>query len=227
MTKSLKPPSSVNRLENGNIEIILILPWPDIQKAYQSASDEAVLEAQLPGFRKGKAPRHLVEPKLDKTHLYSHAVEHLLPPAYAAAVKVHSLKPILNPKITIRQATPNLDWTFTALVCEAPAVTLPSPLKPPPDPKNLADYISVKVPDLLVEEEANHRLSALAENLSQLGLTVEKYLTTKKISREDLLASTSQTARADLANEFILETIRTSQVLPDRKSTLDFIKSLV
>ena len=67
--------------------------------AYESVVKEAVAGAELPGFRKGKAPRNLVEPKLDRNQTLNHTLSHLIPKEYAAAVKEHSLKPLLNPKL--------------------------------------------------------------------------------------------------------------------------------
>lgn len=139
----------------------LTISWTQIQQAY-------VAEAELPGFRKGKAPRELVEAKLNKTRILSQALGHLLPKVYAAAVKEHSLKPILHPQIKIVSGKEGEDWVFTAITCEAPTVH--------------------QIPDLLVELQTDHRLATLAENLSGLGITVDKYLAAKKLTPESLRA---------------------------------------
>lgn len=225
MTKSSPPPSSLNKLANGTIELTLVIPWSEIQKAYEKEVGEAVANAEIQGFRKGKAPRSMVEPKLDKSHLYSHAVQNLLPEAYASAVKNNNLKPILYPQIKIIKGQENADWEFLATTCEAPSVTLPDKLSP--DLNILRQKSQVKVPDLLVEEEANHRLASLAENITKLGLTTEQYLTSKKLTPISLKSQISQSSRVDLETEFILLHIQNAQKIPDRKSTLDFLHKLV
>lgn len=217
--------SRINRLDNGNIEITLTIPWPNIQKASEAQIEEAIKNAEIKGFRKGQAPRSLVEPQLKADQLYSHALQHLLPEAYAQAVKDHSLKPLLHPHITVKSGQHSQDWIFTATTCEAPPVTLPPKLTS--DLNELRKLSSVKVPDLLVEEEINHRLSALAENLTSLGLTTQKYLETKKLTPETLKANLATQARADLEMEFILAEIQKTKQLKDRKSTLDYLKTLV
>ncbi|MBI2587559.1 trigger factor family protein [Candidatus Amesbacteria bacterium] len=217
--------NEVTRKDNGTIELTLVIPWSNIQAAYGKEVDAAVADAEIQGFRKGKAPRSIIEPKLDKSRLYSHAVQHLLPEAYAAAVKEHHLKPVLHPQIKIIKSQEGQDWDFLATTCEAPPVTLPDKLSP--NLNILRQKSQVKIPDLLVAEEANHRLAALAENITRLGLTTEQYLTSKKLTPDSLKSQIAQSSRIDLETEFILLHIQNAQKLPDRKSTLDFLQKLV
>lgn len=224
MTKSSQPPSSLNRPLNGNLELTLTVPWDRIQKAYDGAVNEAVADAEVPGFRKGKAPRNLIEPKLDRNHTLSHALGHLLPEIYAAAVKEHSLKPLLNPQIKIVSGKEGETWTFSAVTCETPEVKLPAQLKPL---DKLVAEVKITIPDVLVEEEANHRLAALAENITGLGMTIEQYLTTKKLTAPELQAQLAKDARRDLTTEFILMEVQKDQKLANRKAALDFLQKLV
>ncbi|HBC72650.1 MAG: Trigger factor [Candidatus Amesbacteria bacterium GW2011_GWB1_47_19] len=226
--------SQLRRLENGNIEITLILPWVDISKGISDQEKKAAGSAQVPGFRKGTAPKKLVEPLIDKSRLLNEAVRELLPQIYARTVAEHQLKPILYPHIHIDKGVQDQDWQFTALTCESPAVTLSFPLKFPPDIKDVSAKLellrhnsSVKIPDMLVEEEANHRLSNLAENITRLGLTIDQYLQTKKLSPETLKSQLASQSRADLEVEFILQHIQKQQQLADRKATLDFLTGML
>ncbi|MEK7154687.1 MAG: trigger factor [Patescibacteria group bacterium] len=224
VTKSSPPLSSLNRSLNGNLELTLTISWSRVQKAYDSAVAEAVASTQVPGFRKGKAPKDLVEPKLDRNHTLSHALGHLLPEVYAAAVQEHDLKPLLNPQIKIISGKEGESWTFLASTCEAPKVILPEKLKPL---DKLVAETKVVIPDLLIEEEANHRLAALAENITSLGMTIEQYLTTKKLTAAELKAKLAQEAKSDLSSEFILLEVQKSKKLADRKATLEFLQKLV
>lgn len=216
--------NEVTKKEDGSIQIKLVIPWPDIQSAYEKEVDETIANTEIQGFRKGKAPRDLVEPKLDKSQLYSHAVQHLLPKIYSTAVKEHNLKPILYPQISIQKNDFGQDWQFTATTCEAPEVILPEKLAKLDE---LRKIVAVKVPDLLVVEEVNHRLAALVENITQLGLTTESYLQSKKLTPETLKTQLSGQARSDLETEFILLAVQQGQKLADRKATLDFLQTLV
>lgn len=234
------PDSPIVRQASGTIEISLSLSWPKIQAEYEKQVQSAVANAELPGFRKGKAPRNLVEPKLDKSHLYSHAVQDLLPQAYAEVVKKYDLKPILYPRIQITQGDEGKDWQFVATTCEAPEVTLENYKdelkKVAAEPKDtvlsrkvekLLEIAKVEIPEMLVDEEVNHRLGSLADNLTKLGLTTENYLQTKKLTAETLKAQLAEESAHDLRVEFILSFIQKSEKLADRSATLDFLTSLV
>lgn len=216
--------SQLSRPLNGNLELTLSVPWSRVHSAYESVVVEAVSDAELPGFRKGKAPRNLVEPKLDHNQTLSHALSHLIPKEYAAAVKEHSLKPLLNPQIKIVSGKEGEDWVFSAITCEAPTVTLPKKLVPL---DKLIPACRVLIPDILVEEEANHRLNALVENLTQLGTSVTQYLSTKKLTPPELKAQLASQARADLTAEFIILEVQKTQKLADRTKTLEFLKNLL
>ena len=58
--------TTIKRLEDKTIELTLSIPWEDIKKTYDEVVEDFVKETELPGFRKGKAPRAAVEEKLDK-----------------------------------------------------------------------------------------------------------------------------------------------------------------
>jgi FKBP-type peptidyl-prolyl cis-trans isomerase (trigger factor) len=226
--------SELKRLENGTIELTLTLPWSDVAKAYDSAVEESVKNAEIKGFRKGHAPRTMVEPQLDKNQVMSHAIQHILPEAYAAAVKEHDLKPILYPQIKVVKGQEGEDWIFTATTCETPAVKLPDYKKSFDKDQKLNDRVEklvkeskVTIPDLLVEEEANHRLGSLVENLTQLGMNTDQYLASKKLTAEALKAQVAQEAKQALAVEFVLMAVQKEEKLENRQKTLDYLSGLV
>lgn len=232
--------ADINRLPNGNIELPIVLPWADIQKAYEKEVDHAVEHAKIEGFRPGKAPRDLVLKKLNQNDLYSHAIQHILPEVYAKVIKDAGIKPIVYPRLDLKKSAQGQDWEFIATTCEAPVVDLPDPLKlekakaDATREQKLGTIIDTlrkshtpTIPDILVEEESNHRLSALVENVTKLGLSMDQYLASKKTTKEDLLAKTAQEAKIDLEVEFLLQAIQSKNKLSDRKSTLDHLLSLV
>lgn len=233
--------SVIKRLENGNIEITLSVPWADIEAGYQTALDQAVANYEMDGFRKGHAPKELVEPKLDKNSLYTNSLQQLLPAIYSQAITDQKIKPLVNPHIHLDKAETGQDWQVTFTTCEVPLVALPADyleqvkqVKPKTPESKLSDVVAFLksivtfvVPDLIVEEEANHRLSALVDNVTQLGFTIESYLQSKKLTSEELKAQVANQSRYDLEVEFILIEVQKLQNLTDRKSTLDFLASQV
>ena len=135
--------SAIQKLANGTIQLTITIPFDEVKKEWESAIDEVVKSAELSGFRKGKAPRNLVEEKIDKEKIREEVLRKLLPIAYTEAIKTHGIKPIINPKIHVeriddpstlsesfdgeRSRTAHDEskgWQFTALTCEAPVVNL-------------------------------------------------------------------------------------------------------
>ncbi len=231
--------SDITHLPNGNIEIPITLPWADVQKEFDHQIDDAVAKAKIEGFRPGKAPRELVAARLDQNDLVTHAIQHLLPAVYAKAIKEAGIKPIVYPHLRLVSGKQNEDWKFIATTCEPPVVNLPEDLKLTKLASDLSredklekiigelKKYAPKIPDVLVEEESNHRLTALAENVTKLGMSMDNYLSSKKLTAEDLKASTAIQAKADLEVEFILQTVQDLYKKKDRKETLDHLLSVV
>jgi FKBP-type peptidyl-prolyl cis-trans isomerase (trigger factor) len=233
--------TSLNHLDNGNIEIRLSVPWNQIQAGFEAEVEEAVANAEISGFRKGKAPRSMVEPNLDRNHLFSHVIQKILPDIYNQAVKQLDIKPILYPQIHIEKGEEGKDWEFIAVTCEIPNVTMPENFekevagvtKDPADTRlaRILDYLrstsQISVPEVLVQEETNHRISSLVENLTKLGVDTQTYLQSKKLTPETFKAQIYEEAKTDLVIEFILEKIRQTKNLADRRKTLDFLLELV
>src|SRR4030042_2206075 len=118
--------SKMQHLTDGTIELVITIPWAEVQKTYDAVVDNTVKNAELSGFRKGKAPRNLVEEKLDKTKVYEDALQRIIPQAYGKAVEEQQIHPIVSPKIELQEATEKKDWRLRALTCEKPKVDLGS-----------------------------------------------------------------------------------------------------
>ena len=232
-------PASLSRQTDGTLTLTFSLPWAQIQTNYQKQIQKAVTSARVPGFRPGKAPRSLVEKDLDSSALYSQTLRDLFPPLYEQALKDHGLRPLLLPQIKLTKSEPNQDWQFTAATCEAPPFSLPDykaaaakiAIKDPPAKlQSVIDYLTkntaVPVPQLLIEEETRHRLSSLADNLTQLGLTSAQYLQTKKLTLDQLNSQIALDSTAALVLDFILDKIASEEHLADRTRTLDFLRTL-
>lgn len=116
--------SALQRLPDETIELSITIPWADIAKLYEQAIATAVQNAELPGFRKGKAPRMAVEEKLDKTKVYEEVLKDMLPKAYNEAITQQKIRPVVTPKVELKEANEGKDWIVCALTCEKPAVTL-------------------------------------------------------------------------------------------------------
>lgn len=219
---------------DGTIEFRLTIPWDKAKIVWGVVVEEMAKNANLPGFRKGKAPKNLVEGNLDKAKIRDEVVRHLLPAVYAQAVKDNNVKPIIDPRIHVDEAlVEGKDWEFHAITCEAPVVELGNykdevkkitakskivvPGKeaetPPFDEivKSLLETVKVTVPQVLVEREVDRLLTQTLEEIKKLGMNLDQYLSSTKKTAEDLRAESAVKANTDLKLEFILQKIAESE----------------
>ena len=227
----------MQRLSDGSVELLITVPWTDVEKEYESVVTAMVAAAEVDGFRKGKAPRNVVEPKLDKTKVYEEVLKDLIPNVYGKAVEQEKLRPIVSPKIELKEATEKKDWIIRALTCEKPDVTLGEYKKPIQDLKAnktakiwkpgdaeedknkpnkstldellkvLYDNVTVKLAALLLEHEVNRLLSDLIDQTRKLGMTVEQYLSSTGRTSDTVRKEYEEQTRRTLTLEFALEAI--------------------
>lgn len=114
----------LKRHDDKTVELTLSIPWDNIQKTYNEVVEDFVRETELPGFRKGKAPRTAVEEKLDKTKVYEEVLQRLIPKLYSEAVQQEKIHPIVMPKINLIEAKEGQEWKILAITCEKPDITL-------------------------------------------------------------------------------------------------------
>jgi len=216
--------------QDGTIELRIILPWKDIQVEWKKAVEALAVNVNLPGFRKGKAPISLVEEKLDKGKVKDEIIKHLLPPAYANAIRENNIKPIIDPQIHVDgELVEGKDWLFHALTCEFPVIDLGDykaeikkitakskivvPGKESEAPKfdeivgKLLESSKVIIPGILIQREADRLISQMLDEIKKLGMTLESYLTSTGKTAEDLRADYAKKAETDLKLEFVLQKI--------------------
>jgi len=120
--------AALQKQPNGTIQLTVTIPFSVVRKTWDGVIEETAKNIEVAGFRKGKAPKHLVEEKLDKTKIREAVLKKLLPQYYIEAIKEQNVNPIMSPKIHVKELKdPSLndkDWQFTALTCEAPTVNL-------------------------------------------------------------------------------------------------------
>ena len=114
----------VEKLEKNMAKLTVEVPAEDVEKAIQGAYQKTKKSISIPGFRKGKAPRQLIEKMYGKEVFYSDAVDAMLPKAYSDAVEECGEEIVSYPKIDVVQIESGKPFIFTAEVAVKPAVTL-------------------------------------------------------------------------------------------------------
>lgn len=90
---------SVEKLPSSEAVLEIDLTWDELEKASDKTYRKLVQKVDVPGFRRGKAPRTILERKLGKEHLYQEALDDLITETYRNALKEHDLTPIKQPEL--------------------------------------------------------------------------------------------------------------------------------
>lgn len=93
-------------------------------QALDQAYKKVVQQVNLPGFRKGKVPRPILESRFGTGILYEEALERLVPDAYDQAVETAGIKPLDKPEIDVVQLEKGKPFIFKATVEVMPEVAL-------------------------------------------------------------------------------------------------------
>ncbi|MDD7390083.1 MAG: trigger factor [Lachnospiraceae bacterium] len=133
---------TVETLEKNMAKLTITVSADEIEKAMQAVYQKNRSRYSVPGFRKGKVSRSVLERMYGKGLFYEDAVNSVMPEAYEKAVEESGLDVVSEPDIKFVETDPEKDLVFTAEVAVKPEVVL-------------GEYKGVEVPkaDLTVTEE--------------------------------------------------------------------------
>ena len=114
----------VEKLEKNMAKLTIEASAEDFEKAIQKVYLKARGKINIPGFRKGKAPRKLIEKMYGTGVFYEDAANDLIPTAYAEALKDCDLEIVSRPAVSIEQIEEGKSFIYTAKVAVKPEVTL-------------------------------------------------------------------------------------------------------
>ena len=114
----------VEKLEKNMAKLTIEVSAEDLDKAMEKAYQKQKSRISLPGFRKGKAPRKMIESMYGKGVFMEDAVNSLVPQEYTKALGECDLEIVSQPEINVTQMEPGKALIFTADVAVKPEVTL-------------------------------------------------------------------------------------------------------
>lgn len=112
---------SDKKIENSQAFLTIEMEPAEVEKSLEESYHRLVKKANIPGFRKGKAPRQVLERHIGKDSLLEDALNNLVPEAYEKAVKDEEIESFARPHIEITQTDP---LVFKAAVPLPPKITL-------------------------------------------------------------------------------------------------------
>ena len=150
----------LEKLENNMAKLTVEVPAEELEKAIEKAFQKQKKNISIPGFRKGKVPRQMVEKMYGKEIFYEEAANQLLPAAYGKAYDECEEEIVSSPNITIVQLEAGKPFIFTAEVALKPEVTLGQY-------KGIkVDKVEVSVSDEEVDAEVEKERDRNARNVS-------------------------------------------------------------
>jgi trigger factor len=112
------------KIDGSKVALEVEVAEPQVSQALELAYKQVVKKVNVPGFRKGKAPRPVLESRFGPEILYEDTLEILVPRAYRNAVTESGIEPIDEPEIDIMQIEKGMPLIFKATVEVKPEVTL-------------------------------------------------------------------------------------------------------
>lgn len=152
----------VETLEKSMAKLTIEVSAEEFETALDKAYKKNKNKISLPGFRKGKAPRAMIEKMYGTGVFYEDAANDLIPGAYESAAKESELEIVAQPSIDVTQIEKGKPFIFTATVAVKPEVTL-------------GDYKGIEVEKKTAEvtdEELQAEIDKVRESNSRM-ITVE------------------------------------------------------
>ncbi len=163
---------SVEKLEKSMAKLTIEVAAADFDKAIDKVFNKQKSKIQIPGFRKGKAPRHMIERMYGKEIFFEDAANELINQEYPKAVDECGEDVVSNPDIDVTQIEAGKPFIFTATVALKPEV-------------KLGKYkgVSVEKADLdVTEDEINAEID---QERSRNARTIE--VTDRKVQNDDIV----------------------------------------
>jgi trigger factor len=178
---------SVEKLPSSEALVEIDFSWDEVEKASDKAYRKLVQKVDVPGFRRGKAPRSLLERRLGKEYIYQEGLDDLMSEAYRNILKEHDITPLTQPELDAPEFEMGQPYHFSLKV---PILT----------PVELSDYRSLhfeREEAIVTSEEVEQELESrrnrqatweVVERPAQIGdrVTMDLKLTVDDESVSDL-----------------------------------------
>ena len=148
----------IEKLEKNMVKLTIETSVETFEAAIERAYRKNRSRMSIPGFRKGKAPRNMIEKLYGVGVFYEDAANDIIPDAYEKAVEESGLEIVSRPEVDVIQIEKGKPFIFTAEVAVKPEVTL-------------GEYKGIEVPGMDVsvsEEEITKELETAREQNSRL-----------------------------------------------------------
>lgn len=143
------------------------VPQAEVAKAFDRAYQKLAAKVNIPGFRKGKAPRKVLEMRLGKETLMDEALDILVSGSYPKALKERNIEPVSRPEIDVAEFEQDKPLVYKATVVPKPEVVL-GEYKGLKVEKNMAEVTAKDIDKQLDNLRNRHARMVVAGNAAKL-----------------------------------------------------------
>lgn len=115
---------TTEKIENHKVVLTIEVPAEELDKSIKAACKSLANRVNIPGFRKGKAPRRILEMNIGKEAILDEAFDRVAQKAFDEALKQENLDPVDRPQVDIVTLEEGKDVVFKATITPVPEVTL-------------------------------------------------------------------------------------------------------
>ncbi|WJZ03412.1 trigger factor [Corynebacterium freiburgense] len=150
--------SSVEHLNDTRVKLTVEVPFDEMKPEFDQAYEAIAQQVSIPGFRKGKAPRQLIEARVGRGPILEQVLNDVVPSRYEKAVEENKLVVLGSPALDLSKVEDDEFIEFVAEVDIRPEIQVPD-----------FSEISVEVPAIEVtDEKISERLDVLRERFASL-----------------------------------------------------------
>lgn len=150
--------TSTEQLDGGRIKLRVEVDPDALKPAIDAVYRRWAKEIKVPGFRKGKVPRQLIDTRVGPDVIREEALRDALPDFYREAMRAEDLEALTNPEIEVLEFEPEAPIVFEATVDPRPEITIPD-----------LGSISIEAPGAVVtDEDVAEQLDKLRDRFAEL-----------------------------------------------------------
>lgn len=161
MTGLMNPPpltTTSERVEKDRVKLRVEVPEKELDPAVTAAYKRWAREIKVPGFRKGKVPRQLIDARVGSDTVREEALRDALPDLYRKALEAEELDAIAPPELEVVQFEAGAPLVFEATVDVRPEINLPE-----------LSTLRIEAPSALVtDDDVNEQLERLRDRFAEL-----------------------------------------------------------
>ena len=167
----------IEKQKENEVKLKIEMDKVEVNNHLDKVYTDTSYQVKIPGFRKGRVPRNILNLHLSKEYFYEKTAEKLIPDSYLEAVKKTNIQPIDQPEIKVIQIEEDKPFIFEATVQVKPEVKLGS-----------FDKIIIQKEDIKVTDgDVKNEITRIRENLAKL-----KVVKDRKAKKSDFLVINSQ-----------------------------------